>query len=191
MRPASQRAATEQGWSPGKWVWQPRNQTHADKTLSSSEAPPAKFLPRISTKILSKILPRFATKKRVIATYATKKKRWGKIVWSQCLGTFGNLWQSLDQSLVNCCNFWQMLAIYGTLWQLLTTFGKSWQFMATSSYFWLWAAITPVQNLTRPISSTFSESSGRQLSHGPILDICFFGQILRNERFMKSMGFLN
>ena len=35
---------------------------------------------------------------------------------------------------------------------------------------WLWAAITPVQNLTRPISSTFSESSGRQLSDGPILD---------------------
>ena len=53
-------------------------------------------------------------------------------------------------------------------------------FFVTAPYFclrsqnftvvWLWAAITPVQNLTRPISSTFSESSGRQLSDGPILD---------------------
>ena len=44
--------------------------------------------------------------------------------------------------------------------------------------------ITPVQNLTRPISPTFSESSGREVSHGPSLDICFFEQISGNERFM-------
>ena len=54
----------------------------------------------------------------------------------------------------------------------------------------LWRPITPVKNVTRPISPTFSESSGRQLSHGPSLDIGFFEQILRNERFMKKMVFL-
>ena len=35
----------------------------------------------------------------------------------------------------------------------------------------LWRPVTPVQNLTRPISSTFSELPGREVSHGPILDI--------------------
>ena len=53
----------------------------------------------------------------------------------------------------------------------------------------LWRPITPVKNVTRPISPTFSESSGRQLSHGPSLDIGFFEQILRNERFMKKIVF--
>ena len=53
----------------------------------------------------------------------------------------------------------------------------------------LWRPITPVKNVTRPISPTFSESSGRQLSHGPSLDIGFFEQILRNERFMKKNVF--
>ena len=53
----------------------------------------------------------------------------------------------------------------------------------------LWRPITPVQNLTRPISSTFSETSGREVSHGPILDIFFFEQISRNERFMKKIDF--
>ena len=55
----------------------------------------------------------------------------------------------------------------------------------------LWRPITPVKNVTRPISPTFSESSGRQLSHGPSLDIGFFEQILRNERFMKKIVFLH
>ena len=32
-------------------------------------------------------------------------------------------------------------------------------------------------------------SSGRELSHGPILDIFFFEQILRNDRFMKKVDF--
>ena len=45
--------------------------------------------------------------------------------------------------------------------------------------------------MTRPISPTFSESSGRQLSHGPSLDIGFFEQILGNERFMKKIVFLH
>ena len=56
---------------------------------------------------------------------------------------------------------------------------------------WLWGAITPVQNLTRPISSTFSESSGRQLSDGPILGFFFFEQISRNKRFMRKGFFLH
>ena len=55
----------------------------------------------------------------------------------------------------------------------------------------LWRPITPIKNVTRPISPTFSESSGRQLSHGPSLDIGFFEQILRNERFMKKLFFCN
>ena len=33
----------------------------------------------------------------------------------------------------------------------------------------LWRPITPVQNLTRPISSTFSETSGREVSHSTLL----------------------
>ena len=40
----------------------------------------------------------------------------------------------------------------------------------------LWQPITPVQNLTPPIGSTFSERSGRELSHGPILDILWHCQ---------------
>ena len=55
--------------------------------------------------------------------------------------------------------------------------------------FLLWAAITPVQKLTRPISSTFLESSGRSLSHGSILDIFFFEQISRNQCFMEKGRF--
>ena len=35
---------------------------------------------------------------------------------------------------------------------------------------WLWAAITPVKKIVRPKSTTFSETSGRELSHGPILE---------------------
>ena len=56
---------------------------------------------------------------------------------------------------------------------------------------WLWAAITPVQNLTRPINSTFSESSGRQLSDGPILVFFVLQQISRNKRFMRKGVFLH
>ena len=46
-----------------------------------------------------------------------------------------------------------------------------------------------VQKLTRPISSTFLESSGRSLSHGSILDIFFFEQISRNQCFMEKGRF--
>ena len=53
----------------------------------------------------------------------------------------------------------------------------------------LWRPITPVQKLPRPISSTFSETSGREVSHGPSPDIFFFEQISRNERFMKKIDF--
>ena len=53
----------------------------------------------------------------------------------------------------------------------------------------LWRPITPVQNLTCPISSTFSETSGREVSHGPSPDIFFFEQISRNGRIMKKVDF--
>ena len=58
---------------------------------------------------------------------------------------------------------------------------------ATKEKYQIRIFINPFQNLTRPISSTFSESSGRKLSHGPILDIFFFEQISRNERFIKTI----
>ena len=45
--------------------------------------------------------------------------------------------------------------------------------------------------MTRPISHTFSESSGREVSHGPSLDIGFFEQILRNERSLRKVVFLH
>ena len=51
--------------------------------------------------------------------------------------------------------------------------------------------MTSVQKLKTPISYTFLESSGRELSHGPILDIFFFEQISRNECFMKKIVFLH
>ena len=35
----------------------------------------------------------------------------------------------------------------------------------------------------------FSESTGGEVSHGPILDIFFFEQISRNERFMAKVDF--
>ena len=73
-------------------------------------------------------------------------------------------------------------------------------FFFNTAYFWgrtsffrlihLWRPIIPVKNETCPISPTFLESSGRQLSQGPSLDIGFFEQILRNERFMKKIVFL-
>ena len=50
----------------------------------------------------------------------------------------------------------------------------------------LWRPITPVQNFTRPISSTFSETSGREVSLRPILDISPFEQISRNEHLMSN-----
>ena len=73
-------------------------------------------------------------------------------------------------------------------------FFNAWYFRWRTSFFGLihlWRPITPVKNMTRPISPTFSESSGRQLSHGPSLDIGFFEQILRNERFLKKNRFLH
>ena len=36
---------------------------------------------------------------------------------------------------------------------------------------------------------TETETSGREVSHGPILEIFFFEQISRNERFMKKVDF--
>ena len=66
-------------------------------------------------------------------------------------------------------------------WQLLILDIVSVVFFFTASYFCsrsqnfrvfrLWPAVTPVQKLKNPISYTFSEPSGRQLSHGGTLDI--------------------
>ena len=45
--------------------------------------------------------------------------------------------------------------------------------------------------MIRSISTTFSEPPGREVSHGPSLDMCFFEQISGNERFMKKVFFLH
>ena len=71
-------------------------------------------------------------------------------------------------------------------------FFNAWYFRWRTSFFGLvhlWRPITPVKNVTRPRSPTFSESSGRQLSHGPSLDIGFFEQISGNKRFMRIFFF--
>jgi len=72
-------------------------------------------------------------------------------------------------------------------------------FFVTAPYFclrsqnftvvWLWAAITPVQNLTRPISSTFSESSGRQLSDGPTLVFFCLAANFEEQAFYEKRRF--
>ena len=48
---------------------------------------------------------------------------------------------------------------------------------------WLWAAITPVKKLTRPKSTTFSETSGRELSHGLILEKIFPSKNIEERGF--------
>ena len=53
----------------------------------------------------------------------------------------------------------------------------------------LWRPITPVQNLTRPISTTFSESSGRQLFLGPILGICSLSKFRGMSVLWKKLIF--
>ena len=89
-----------------------------------------------------------------------------------------------------CCSFGtKKIKIVAVSFFLDTSY-----FQGRTSFFLLihlWGPITPVENVTRPRSPTFSESSGRQLSHGPSLDIGFFEQILRNERFMKKIVFLH
>ena len=49
------------------------------------------------------------------------------------------------------------------------------------------AAITPVQKLENPISYTFSEPSGRQLSHGGTLDIRCSSKISLNLTKCKKL----
>ena len=66
-------------------------------------------------------------------------------------------------------------------------------FRGRSSFFGvihLWRPITPVQNLTRPKSTTFSESSGRELSHGPSLDMCFLEKNFGEWAFYEKSRFL-
>ena len=55
---------------------------------------------------------------------------------------------------------------------------------------WLWAAITPVKKLARPKSTTFSETSGRELSHGPIPEKFSHTKMLRRGVFSKKRRFL-
>ena len=55
---------------------------------------------------------------------------------------------------------------------------------------WLWAAITPVKKIVRPKSTTFSETSGRELSHGPILEKFSHQKISRRRVFSKKRRFL-
>ena len=55
---------------------------------------------------------------------------------------------------------------------------------------WLWTAITPVKKLARPKSTTFSETSGRELWHGPILEKFSHQKISRRRVFSKKRRFL-
>ena len=55
---------------------------------------------------------------------------------------------------------------------------------------WLWAAITPVEKLARPKSTTFSESSGCELSHGPIPEKYSLTKMSRRRVFSKKRRFL-
>ena len=55
---------------------------------------------------------------------------------------------------------------------------------------WLWPAITPVKKLARPKNTTFSETSGSQLSHGPILEKFSHQKISRRRVFSKKRRFL-
>ena len=62
-----------------------------------------------------------------------------------------------------------------------------WHLFSEFFFFWnltqLWQPITLVQNLQISKTTTFSESSGRQLSHGPTLDGSYQFKILSNLRF--------
>ena len=75
-----------------------------------------------------------------------------------------------------------------------------WLFFVTSLIFrdkhtfaalcWLWTAITPVKKIVRPKSTTFSETSGRELWHGPILEKFSHQKISRRRVFSKKRRFL-
>ena len=56
---------------------------------------------------------------------------------------------------------------------------------------WLWAAITPVKKLARPKSTTFSETSGRELWHGPILEKFSHQKISMRGFLAKNAVFWN
>ena len=74
-------------------------------------------------------------------------------------------------------------------------------FFCNTSYFWwrtenfkvcwLWAAITPVEKLARPQSTSFSESSGRELSHGPIPEKFSLTKMSRRRGFSQKRFFCN
>ena len=52
-----------------------------------------------------------------------------------------------------------------------------------------WRGGVKKNNTATIMSFELSETSGREVSHGPSLDIFFFEQISRNERFMKKINF--
>ena len=66
-------------------------------------------------------------------------------------------------------------------------------FRGQSSFFQLsqlWRAITQSVKLTTPLCYTFSEPSGRQLSHGGTLDICCSSKISINLPKCEKLPFL-
>ena len=54
---------------------------------------------------------------------------------------------------------------------------------------WLWAAITSVKKLPRPKTTTFSESSGRELSHAPIREKFSLTKMMRRREFNQKRHF--
>jgi len=55
---------------------------------------------------------------------------------------------------------------------------------------WLWAAITPIKKLARTKSTTISESSESELSHGPIPEKFALTKMSRRRDFSKKRRFL-
>ena len=92
----------------------------------------------------------------------------------------------------------EFMTIFVT-WQSLDSIRNSCDVFFNTSYFWgrtenfkvcwLWAAITPVKKLARPKSTTFSETSGPELSHGPILEKFSHQKISRRRVFSKNAFF--
>ena len=68
--------------------------------------------------------------------------------------------------------------------------GYFWWRTRNFKFCWLWAAITLVEKLARPKNTTFSESSGRELSHGSIPEKFSLTKMTRGRDFSKKRRFL-
>ena len=107
-----------------------------------------------------------------------------------CTGKFfrdRTMWKLTSWGFRKCGSFWARWSfLMGVIaaqsqqtWRVQKIKIVAVSFFCYASYFWwrtrnfkvcwLWAAITPVKKLARPKSTTFSETSGPELSHGPIL----------------------